>query len=98
MFSINNVFFFLECVQVALNSWIYQNIEVVISMYEDRFDLFVLKKESSEKASETSSNKYGWWKKLALKNSEPLSASNVMINKLSLPVKRIKELRALTGW
>ncbi|CAN6479546.1 unnamed protein product [Victoria cruziana] len=84
--------------EVALNSWIYQNIEVVISMYEDRFDLFVLKKESSEKASETSSNKYGWWKKLALKNSEPLSASNVMVNKLSLPVKRIKELRALTGW
>ncbi|XP_031501505.1 uncharacterized protein LOC116265131 [Nymphaea colorata] len=84
--------------EVALNSWIYQNIEVVISMYEDRFDLFVLKKESIGKASEISSNKYAWWKRLSLKKSESLSASNIMINNLSLPVKRIKELRALTGW
>lgn len=97
-FPPNLAFAFLQ--QVALNLWLHQNIEAVVSMYEDRFDLRILQSQPVEEPSKSISENLGWWDKYFGKNSgtriSPLH--HVVIGHFSMPVKRTKELRALTGW
>ncbi|KAI6674470.1 hypothetical protein NL676_002376 [Syzygium grande] len=86
--------------EVALNLWLHQNIEAVVSMYEDCFDLRILQSQPVEEPSKSISENLGWWDKYFGKNSgtriSPLH--HVVIGHFSMPVKRTKELRALTGW
>ncbi|KAG9446192.1 hypothetical protein H6P81_012320 [Aristolochia fimbriata] len=85
--------------EVLLKQWLHQNIESVVSMYEDRFDLFILSIEQLERPRRMLSWKFDWWKILALKKSSASSLLHyVFISQLCLPVKRTMELRALTGW
>lgn len=86
--------------EVALNQWLYQNMQAVVSMYEDRFDLCVLNKEMIKAESGDKASRYGWMKKIFLERSESMCPSfcKVVIGHLTIPVKRTKELRALTGW
>ncbi|GKU86090.1 hypothetical protein SLEP1_g662 [Rubroshorea leprosula] len=86
--------------EVALNQWLYQNMEAIVSMYEDRFDLCVLENQVIEAKSSDDAESYRWWKNLMLKRSESTSSSlrKVSISRFSITVKRTKELRALTGW
>ncbi|XP_020583918.1 uncharacterized protein LOC110027006 isoform X2 [Phalaenopsis equestris] len=83
--------------EVLLKQWLQQNFESVVSLYEDRFELFVLSRlkmgEELENQTKTSI-----WKKLAFSKRAISSASNcVQIKTISLTVKRTKELQALTG-
>lgn len=85
--------------EVALNQWLLQNFESVVSMYEDRFDVSVLCRKKHEDPLESQSEKSTWWKIFTFRKSETLPSLNyVLISPVSLPVKRTKELRALTGW
>ncbi|KAK8711701.1 hypothetical protein V6N13_146972 [Hibiscus sabdariffa] len=86
--------------EVALNQWLYQNLEAIVSMYEDRFDLYTLKSQLIEENSSDYAETYSWWKKLMLRKYEsvPTSLQYVVISHFSMAVKRTKELRALTGW
>ncbi|KAH7517527.1 hypothetical protein FEM48_Zijuj09G0074400 [Ziziphus jujuba var. spinosa] len=83
--------------EVALNQWLYQNMESVTSMYEDRFDLHTLQSQLiKEPGNRHSENQ--WWKRFTQKKSETGSSSYyTVISQFSMPVKRTKELRALTG-
>ncbi|XP_015892266.3 uncharacterized protein LOC107426566 [Ziziphus jujuba] len=84
--------------EVALNQWLYQNMDSVTSMYEDRFDLHTLQSQLiKEPGNRHSENQ--WWKRFTQKKSETGSSSYyAVISQFSMPVKRTKELRALTGW
>ncbi|XP_068663016.1 uncharacterized protein [Aristolochia californica] len=85
--------------EVLLNQWLHQNIESVVSMYEDRFDLFVIGIRLLECPRRTQSRRFDWWEMLNLKKvTVPSSLPYVFISRLCLPMKRTKELRALTGW
>ncbi|XVE72783.1 hypothetical protein DITRI_Ditri11bG0066300 [Diplodiscus trichospermus] len=86
--------------EVALNQWLYQNLEAIVSMYEDRFDLYTLKSQLIGGKSSDYAETYSWWKKITLRKYESVSPSlnYVIISHFSMSVKRIKELRALTGW
>lgn len=86
--------------EVALNQWLHQNMEVVVSMYEDRFDLCTFQYQLVEESSKDKDQTINWWKKLNVISSRPVSRQlNVLvIDHISVPVKRTKELRALTGW
>ncbi|KAL3620523.1 hypothetical protein CASFOL_035435 [Castilleja foliolosa] len=86
--------------EVALQQWLNQNMAAVVSMYEDQFDLCTLESQLIEESSGSKSENFGWWKNLSLGRSEPISSSLcfVFIKHISVPVKRTKELRALTGW
>lgn len=86
--------------QVALNQWLHQNMEAVVSMYEDRFDLRTLQSQLIEGPSKTNTDNFSWWKRLTLRKSESVASPlhYVVINDISITVKRTKELRALTGW
>ncbi|KAL9397699.1 hypothetical protein Peur_011952 [Populus x canadensis] len=85
--------------EVALNQWLYQNVEAVVSMYEDRFDLCTLQLKFIEEPCENQIEKHPWWKKLTLRKSIMMQSSCFSaISHFSMPVKRTKELRALTGW
>ncbi|XVF21404.1 hypothetical protein REPUB_Repub12eG0087600 [Reevesia pubescens] len=86
--------------EVALNQWLYQNLEAIVSMYEDRFDLYTLKNQLIEEKHSDYAETYSWWKKLTRRKYESVSPSlnYVVIGHFSMSVKRTKELRALTGW
>ncbi|KAG5514719.1 hypothetical protein RHGRI_035944 [Rhododendron griersonianum] len=86
--------------EVALNQWLHQNMEAVVSMYEDRFDLRTLQSQLIEGPSKTNTDNFSWWKRLTLRKSESVASPlhYVVINDISITVKRTKELRALTGW
>ncbi|XP_057985082.1 uncharacterized protein LOC110671825 isoform X2 [Hevea brasiliensis] len=86
--------------EVALNQWLYQNVEAVVSMYEDRFDLCTLQSIVIEGPSKNQTENPSWWKNLTGRKhgTIPCSLSYVVISQFSMPVKRTKELRALTGW
>ncbi|XP_059626155.1 uncharacterized protein LOC132269123 isoform X2 [Cornus florida] len=86
--------------EVALNQWLHQNMEAVVSMYEDRFDLCILQSQLIEEPSKSQTEKISWWKKLTRSNSKStlLPLCYASINYVSIPVKRTRELRALTGW
>ncbi|XP_072979693.1 uncharacterized protein [Typha angustifolia] len=84
--------------ELALNRWLQQNFESVISMYEDRFELYVLCRQQRE-IPDDNQEEVIWWKRLAFRKPAARSLVNcVHISPFSLPVKRTKELRALTGW
>ncbi|KAF3435998.1 hypothetical protein FNV43_RR23090 [Rhamnella rubrinervis] len=85
--------------EVALNQWLYQNMDSVTSMYEDRFDLHTLQKQPIEEPGNGHTEKQ-WWKWFTKKKSESGSSSlyYVVISQFPMTVKRTKELRALTGW
>ncbi|XP_022771428.1 uncharacterized protein LOC111314387 isoform X3 [Durio zibethinus] len=85
--------------EVALNQWLYQNLEAIVSMYEDRFDLCTLKSQLIGEKGSDYAETYSWWKKLTLRKYESVSPSfnYVVISHFSMSVKRTKELRALTG-
>ncbi|CAN6876645.1 unnamed protein product [Brassica oleracea] len=89
--------------EVALYQWLHQNMEAVVSMYEDRFDLYILQTQVINNPDGVDDTKSGsWWRKLtpgkakAASSSSPLRYS--IISDFSLPVKRTKELKALSGW
>ncbi|XP_010482149.1 PREDICTED: uncharacterized protein LOC104760863 isoform X1 [Camelina sativa] len=88
--------------EVALYQWLHQNMEAVVSMYEDRFDLYVLKTlviNNRDGSDDTESR--SWWRKFTLGNTKAASSSPLrysIITDFSLPVKRTKELKALSGW
>ncbi|CAN7101794.1 unnamed protein product [Brassica rapa subsp. narinosa] len=88
---------------LALYQWLHQNMEAVVSMYEDRFDLYILQTQVINNPDGGDDVKGGnWWRKLtpgkakAASSSAPLRYS--VISDFSLPVKRTKELKALSGW
>lgn len=83
--------------EVALNQWLYQNLEAIVSMYEDRFDLYTLKSQLIEEKSSDYAETSSWWKKLMLRENESVltSLQYVVISHFSMSVKRTKELRAL---
>lgn len=68
-------------------------------MYEDRFDLCTLQRQLIEEATNGPSEN-SWWKRLIQRKSKTASSPlcYVAISHFSMPVKRTKELRALTGW
>lgn len=68
-------------------------------MYEDHFDLCTLQRQLIEKPANSRSDN-SWWKKLTHRKSKTASAPScyIVISQFSMPVKRTKELRALTGW
>lgn len=83
--------------QVALNRWLQQNFESVVAMFDDRYELYVLSRQQREMPE--NHKRAIWWKRFAFRNSEAPSVENfVQISPFSLPAKRTKELRALTGW
>ncbi|XP_043805698.1 uncharacterized protein LOC110630227 isoform X3 [Manihot esculenta] len=91
--------------EVALNQWLYQNVEAVVSMYEDRFDLCILQSTVIEEPRQNQTKNSSWWKNLTERNlterkygTVPSSFNYIFIGQLSMPVKRTNELRALTGW
>lgn len=69
-------------------------------MYEDCFDLCTLQSQLIEEPSKSQAENFSWWKKLTVRQSGSLSTPShcVVISHFSMPVKRTKELRALTGW
>lgn len=86
--------------EVSLNQWFVQNMETVVSMYEDRFDLRVLQSQRVPESSKANSVKFDLLKKLGLKKSTPLTSPlcGAVISCVRVPVKRTKELRGLVGW
>ncbi|XP_074366935.1 uncharacterized protein LOC141707595 isoform X2 [Apium graveolens] len=86
--------------EVVLSQWLYQNMDSVASMYEDRFDLRTLESRIIQDSSKGEANKSSWWKNIGMLKSRSASSPLrfVVINCISVPVKRTKELRALTGW
>ncbi|CAL1390124.1 unnamed protein product [Linum trigynum] len=87
--------------EIALNQWLYQNMETVASIYEDRFDLCVLQLKAIEEPTHTQEGDHtSWWKRLSLTKSSAVSSSFecIVICQFRMPAKRTKELRALTGW
>ncbi|XP_011659179.1 uncharacterized protein LOC101223105 isoform X1 [Cucumis sativus] len=86
--------------EVAMNQWLYQNIEAIVSMYEDRFDLCTLSSQPIDLPGSGQVNIDNWWMKYILRRKETLSSQvyYVVIRSFAMPVKRTKELRALRGW
>uniref|UniRef100_A0A7N2LLL1 Uncharacterized protein n=1 Tax=Quercus lobata TaxID=97700 RepID=A0A7N2LLL1_QUELO len=86
--------------KVALSQWLYLNVEAVVSMYEDRFDLWTLQNQLIEAPGNSQAENYSWWKRLTLRKFDTVSSPihYIMIRQFSMPVKRMKELRALRGW
>lgn len=73
--------------------------ESVVSMYEDRFDLWTLQSHPTAEPSKRHTEN-SWWKRFIRKKAQAVSSALyfVVIGSSLLPVKRTKELRALTGW
>ncbi|KAK7847009.1 hypothetical protein CFP56_007223 [Quercus suber] len=86
--------------EVALSQWLYLNVEAVVSMYEDRFDLWTLQNQLIEAPRNSQTENYSWWKRLTLRKFDTVLSPihYTVISQFSMPVKRMKELRALRGW
>ncbi|KAK8949947.1 hypothetical protein KSP40_PGU008115 [Platanthera guangdongensis] len=85
--------------EVVLKQWLQQNFESVVSLYEDRFELFVLFRETTEDNLESQPKRSIWQKLIFRKEAIPSSTLNcIQIISISLSAKRTKELQALTGW
>lgn len=93
-------FLLYSCYQVALNQWLYHNMDTVVSMYEDRFDLCTLESQPIDVPDSSQTEKEPWWKRLTPQHSKTMSHELhcLAISQFSMPIKRTKELRALTGW
>lgn len=74
--------------------------EAVVSMYEDCFDLCTFQSQLIEEPRKSQAENFSWWQKLAVRQSGSRSTPlrYALISHFSMPVKRTKELRALTGW
>ncbi|KAL9262597.1 hypothetical protein AKJ16_DCAP01757 [Drosera capensis] len=86
--------------EVAMKQWFHENVEAVVSMYEDRFDLCTLQNPLGQEPIKNGSEENSWIKKLFLQRSviaQPQQQCFV-VSHFSLTVKRTKELRALSGW
>ncbi|XP_057965887.1 uncharacterized protein LOC131156315 [Malania oleifera] len=86
--------------EVALNLWLHQNIDAVVSMYEDRFDLCTFQSQQIEGTSHSHPPKFSLWERLTQKESQSASPPfhYIVIRHFSMPVKRTRELRSLNGW
>ncbi|CAL5192025.1 unnamed protein product [Lathyrus oleraceus] len=86
--------------EVALNQWLHHNMDTVVSMYEDRFDLCTLEKQPINLPDSSQTEKQSWWRNLTQQPSKTMSHELhwIVISHFSMPVKRTKELRALIGW
>lgn len=84
--------------EVAINGWLHQYFESVVSMYEDRFELYVLRRRSCKNTADNPPDKTNWLTIAFRKPSTSTHLDYVCISPFSLPVRRTKELRALTGW
>ncbi|XP_054783731.1 uncharacterized protein LOC129290775 isoform X2 [Prosopis cineraria] len=86
--------------EVALNHWLYHNMDTVVSMFEDRFDLCTLESRPIDLPCNSQTENQGWWKRLTQRKSNTVSSKlhYIVISSFSMAVKRTKELRALTGW
>ncbi|XP_021763391.1 uncharacterized protein LOC110728077 isoform X1 [Chenopodium quinoa] len=86
--------------EVAMREWIHQNFGEIVLMYEDRFDLRVLKTEPYRESAETLKESHSWWRRLTLKKSVHVQSSlrYSVVSTFSLTLKRTRELRALKGW
>ncbi|XP_051120857.1 uncharacterized protein LOC127244393 [Andrographis paniculata] len=89
--------------EAVLHQWLHQNMAAVISMYEDHFVLCMLQRQVVEELNSGGGNNFVWWKRLIGKRSASSQSASyslhaIKINHISVPVKRTKELRALTGW
>ncbi|KAL2336717.1 hypothetical protein Fmac_011163 [Flemingia macrophylla] len=85
--------------EVALNQWLYHNMDTVVSMYEDRFDLCILESQPIDLTDSIQTEKENWWKRFTQQNSKTsVELHCIEISHFSMPVKRTKELRTLTGW
>uniref|UniRef100_N1R0D7 Uncharacterized protein n=1 Tax=Aegilops tauschii TaxID=37682 RepID=N1R0D7_AEGTA len=84
--------------EVAINGWLHQYFESVVSMYEDRFELYVLCRRSCKSTTDNQPDKTNWLTNAFRKPSTSTRLDYVCISPFSLPVRRTKELRALTGW
>ncbi|XP_015689656.1 uncharacterized protein LOC102706720 isoform X3 [Oryza brachyantha] len=84
--------------EVAINGWLHQYVESVVSMYEDRFELYVLSRKVCEKTVDNQAEVTNWWR-LGFGNPSTITLMDyIHISSFSLPVRRTKELRALAGW
>ncbi|PNY12701.1 hypothetical protein L195_g009336, partial [Trifolium pratense] len=85
---------------VALNQWLQHNMDTVVSMYEDRFDLCIFEKQPIDIPDISQTEKQSWWRNLTQQHSKTMSHELhcIAISHFSMPVKRTKELRSLTGW
>ena len=90
--------YFISLMKVAINGWLHQYFESVVSMYEDRFELYVLRRRACDNPVDSQSEKTNWFRLAFQKPSTSTSLDYVCISPYSLPVRRTKELRALTGW
>ncbi|KAI0501762.1 hypothetical protein KFK09_016707 [Dendrobium nobile] len=84
--------------EVVLKQWLQQNFESVVSLYEDRFELFVLFRQKKDDQLDSQTTKSVWKKLFFTTQAVPSALNCVQISSLSLNVKRTKELQALTGW
>ncbi|MQM18731.1 hypothetical protein Taro_051727 [Colocasia esculenta] len=85
--------------EVALRQWMLQNFGSIVSMYEDRFDLFVLQSRYLQKPSQMEIQETNWLQMFAFKKKPmPALLRYVWISQMPVHVKRTRELRALTGW
>ncbi|CAI8612380.1 unnamed protein product [Vicia faba] len=86
--------------EVALNQWLHHNMDTVVSMYEDHFDLCTLEKQPINLPDSSQTEKQSWWRNLTQQSSKTMSHElhSIVISHFSMPVKRTKELRALIGW
>ena len=60
-----------------MREWIHQNFGEIVLMYEDRFDLRVLKLEPYPEAAEKLKESYNWWTRLTLRMTKPVLTSIV---------------------
>ena len=83
-----------------MREWIHQNFGEIVLMYEDRFDLRVLKLEPYPEAAEKLKESYNWWTRLTLRKCVTVQPSPLysIVSPFPLTLKRTKELRALQGW
>ncbi|CAH9050853.1 unnamed protein product [Cuscuta epithymum] len=87
--------------EVAMRKWLHLNMEAVVSMYEDRFDLSTFECRPLEDSGKQRDENRQWWNKLGItmKSGTVSSPFRVaMINQISIAAKRTKELRSLSGW
>jgi hypothetical protein len=84
--------------KAAINGWLHQYFESVVSMYEDRFELYVLSRRACDNPVDNQSERTNWFRLAFQKPSASNPMDYVCISPFSLPVRRTKELRALTGW
>ncbi|KAH9621068.1 hypothetical protein KSS87_001489 [Heliosperma pusillum] len=86
--------------EVAMCEWMHRNFGEIVLMYEDRFDMRVLKPEPYHESSDKNKESLRWWSTLFLRNSAKTESSMryAVISPFSLSLKRTRELRALKGW